>query len=178
MTFSPFSFSYSLKLLTKLLANRLQSVILQVVHANQYGFIKERTIQDCLTSAFQFLHICQHSKRKIILVNLDFEKAFDKVEHHLILDILKYKGFSDKWISWIKAILTCDSSPVLLNGVHGKPFKCKRGVRHGDPLSPLLCVLAADLLQTLVNDACSRGSLTRPLGPTFGGDYPIIQYAC
>lgn len=68
-------------------------------------------------------------------------------------------------------------SSVLLNGVPGKPFKCKRGVRQGDHLSPLLFVLAADLLQTLINDACSRGSLSHPLGPNFGGDYPIIQYA-
>jgi hypothetical protein len=48
----------SLKLFTKLLANGLQSVILSVVHTNRYGFIKGRTIQDCLAWAFQFLHIC------------------------------------------------------------------------------------------------------------------------
>ena len=47
--FRPISLlNYSLKLLTKLLANRLQSVILQIVHENQYGFIKGRTIQDCI----------------------------------------------------------------------------------------------------------------------------------
>lgn len=43
--------NYSFKLLTKLVANRLQKVILQVVHANQYGFIKGRTIQDFLAWA-------------------------------------------------------------------------------------------------------------------------------
>ena len=41
-----------------------------------------------------------------------FEKAFDKVEHHVILDMLHHKGFSDKWVSWIKAVLTTSSSAV------------------------------------------------------------------
>lgn len=40
--------NYSLKCITKLLSTRLQSIILQLVHKNQYGFIKGRTIQDCL----------------------------------------------------------------------------------------------------------------------------------
>lgn len=94
------------------------------------------------------------------MLKLDFEKAFDKVEHHVILDMFKHKGFSDRWISWIKAILYSGSSAVLLNGVPGKPFKCKRRVRQGDSLSPLLFVLAADLLQTMVNKAHSEGMLS------------------
>lgn len=85
--------NYSLKLTTKLLANRLQSVIFRVIHANQYGFIKGRTIHDCLAWAFQFLHICHHSKREIVILKLDFEKAFDKVEHRVILAMLRHKGF-------------------------------------------------------------------------------------
>jgi hypothetical protein len=131
--------NYSLKLLTKLLANRLQRVITLVVHQNQYGFIKGRTIQDCIAWAFQFLHICHQSKREILIIKLDFEKAFDKVEHQVILEMFRHKGFSDKWVNWIHLIISSCSSSVLLNGVLGTPFKCKKGVRQGDPLSPLLC---------------------------------------
>jgi hypothetical protein len=50
--------------MSKLLASRLQSVITSVIHLNQYGFIQRRTIQDCLTWAFQFLHIYHKSKRE------------------------------------------------------------------------------------------------------------------
>jgi hypothetical protein len=54
----------SVKLLIKLLANRLQKVILKIIHTNQYGFLKERSIQDCLTWAFEYLYLCKQSKKK------------------------------------------------------------------------------------------------------------------
>jgi hypothetical protein len=55
------------------------------------------------------------------------------------------------------------TSAVLLNGVPGKVFHCKRGVRQGDPLSPLLFVLVAELLQLIVNHAKNIGLLQLPI---------------
>lgn len=105
------------------------------------------------------------------------KKAFDKLEHPIILEVLKHKDFSSKWINWIDNILSSGSSSVLLNGIPSKPFNRKRGVRQGDPLSPLLFMLAANLLQTIVNKAWVNGILKHPLNDSFVGDYPILQYA-
>ena len=84
--------------------------------------------------------------------------------------------FLSKWLSWVSSILNSGSSAVLLNAVPGKKFKCKRGVRQGDPLSPLLFVLAAELLQILLNKASSL-NLLRPPVPQPTDDLPIVQYA-
>lgn len=73
-------------------------------------------------------------------------------------------------------MLSSGTSSVLLNGVPGNHFKCKCGVKQGDPISPLLFVITADLLQTMINDLLRQGLLSLPL-LTHDPDYPVVQYA-
>jgi hypothetical protein len=73
------------------------------------------------------------------------------IEHDTILNILQHMGFDDVWLKWIKCLLDSGHSSILLNGVPDNSFHCKRGVRQGDPLSPLLFVAAAELLQVVIN---------------------------
>jgi hypothetical protein len=162
--FRPISLmNISIKLITKILADRLQGVILSLVHRNQYGFIRSRSIQDCLAWSYEYIHQCHHSKREVIILKLDFEKAFDTIEHSTIVQVMTHLGLPDRWIHWMHIILSSGSSAILLNGIPGKFFKCKRGVRQGDPLSPLLFVLAAELLQILVNKAAEINMLRLPI---------------
>jgi hypothetical protein len=66
---------------------------------------------------------------------------------------------------------------VLLNGIPGKKIICRRGVRQGDPLSPLLFVIISELLQAVINDAWGKGHINLPTGVDYGQQFPIIQYA-
>jgi hypothetical protein len=58
-------------------------------------------------------------------LKLDFEKAFDTIEHQAIIKIIQCKGFDDIFIRWVREILSLGSSAILLNGVPGRNFVCK-----------------------------------------------------
>jgi hypothetical protein len=130
-----------------------------------------------LAWAFEYLHLCHKSGKELIILKLDFEKVFERIEHQTMLQIMEHKGFSQKWLHWISSVLTSGTSIVLLNAVPSKTFHCRRGVRQGDPLSPIVFVLVADFLQTLINKAKDMNLLQLPIPLEFTSYFPIIQYA-
>jgi hypothetical protein len=59
-----------------------------------------------------------------VILRLDFTKAFDTIEHMIILQMMQQLGFNAKWIGWVKQILSTSTTSVLLNGVPGKNINC------------------------------------------------------
>jgi hypothetical protein len=99
------------------------------------------------------------------------------VDYKSIIVMLEAKVLGPKWIQLVQAILYSASTSVLLNGVLGKKIICKRGVRQGDPISPLLFVITSELLQAVINDAWMKGNINLPTGHDYDQQFPIIQYA-
>ena len=67
-----------------------------------------------------------------------------------MLELLEVMGFGPKWRFWVTALLSTTSSSVLLNGAQGRKFFHKAGLRQGDPLSPMLFIIALEPLQALL----------------------------
>lgn len=132
------------------------------------------------TALLGLLNTCTSAtipKKKLFSWNLTSKRLLTKIEHYNILKLLEVRGFGSTWLVWIKNILSSGTSKVLLTGIPGKAIHCKRGVRQGDPLSPLLFVLASDLLQSLLNKVISLNLLKMPVPLSSSPDFPVIQYA-
>jgi hypothetical protein len=68
--FRPISLvSMAIKIITNIVANRVQKIIIPILHKNQYGFIKNKTIQDCLNWSFEYLHLCHKSRKEIVIID-------------------------------------------------------------------------------------------------------------
>jgi hypothetical protein len=110
--------------------DRMQAIVIPIVHKNQYDFIKSRsTIQYYLVWAFEYIHQCQQSKKELVILKLDFAKAFDMVEHSAITLMMKIFGFLQQWIHWVTTTIDIVTTLVFLNEVLGKSPHYRRGIR-------------------------------------------------
>jgi hypothetical protein len=105
------------------------------------------------------LHELHTKKRDGVIFKIDFEKAYDKVKWSFVQQVLRMKGFSDTWCSWIKTFMEGGHVAVKVNDQMGPFFQTQRGVRQGDPLSPIMFNLVADMLATLIKRAKVNGQV-------------------
>ena len=107
----------------------------------------------------EILHETKKKKQLGVILKFDFKKAYDKVKWSFLFECLAARGFNRKWCSWIEKVVTGGTVSVKLNNVIGPCIKSYKGVRQGDPLSPILFNFVADGLARMIHRAQSNNCL-------------------
>ncbi|CAN1292519.1 LINE-1 retrotransposable element ORF2 protein [Linum perenne] len=140
------------KCITKIMATRLSSILPRLISRSQSAFIKGRLISDNILLAHDLVsayHKAQTSP--ICVLKVDIMKAFDSVDWTFILTVLEGMNFPLQFIDWIRKCLTSSRFSVCVNGASVGYFAGMKGLRQGDPLSPLLFVISMEVLHCLLN---------------------------
>ena len=88
---------------------------------------------------------CHLEKLRGCLVAIDFEKAFDSLNHNFLITNLEHYGFGNDFIEWIKMLLKSQESCVINAGQTTKYFTLERGARQEDPISAYIFILALEI---------------------------------
>ena len=136
------------KIFTKILAKRLGIIASRLVSPSQYGFIPNRHIWDNINTVN---NIIMSHQPKGSLVFLDQEKAYDRVDWNFLINTLKTVGFPTSFLNWLLKYLSLTSIRVRSNSFITDPIIPSRGLRQGDPLSPILYNFSFDVFLNLIN---------------------------
>ncbi|KAA3457895.1 reverse transcriptase [Gossypium australe] len=168
------------KLVTKTIANRLQTVIGGCIDKAQSAFIPGRLISDNVILAYELLHTFRQKrtgKKGYMAVKLDMSKAYDRVEWGFVMQVMRKMGFSAAWVELIMKCITSVSYTVIINGNRGSPFQTSRGLRQGDPLSPFLFLFCSEGLPALMRLAKQNGLVNGAKASRYGPEISHLLFA-
>jgi len=123
------------------------------------------------------IHELHRRKQSGVIFKIDFEKAYDKVKWSFVQKTMRMKGFSQKWCEWIEAFIQGGHVGIKINDQIGQNFQTLKGLRQGDPLSPILFNIVVDMLAILINRAKDEGQVSGVVPHLVDGGLSILQYA-
>lgn len=145
------------KILTKILAIWLAEVAPSLIHTDQAGFILGRSILDQIRLCRLMCDYAECDDKNGAIVALDQEKAYEKIDHEYLWRVLKKFDLPEEFTTLIKSLYSEAFTSVAINGVLSAPFRVKRGVRQGDPMSCILFDLAIEPLASMLRNSSLRG---------------------
>ena len=146
------------KILAKVIAKRIESSLPKLINPDQTGFIKGRYIGQNVRLLNDLMEYTEANHIPGIFLFIDFKKAFDTLEWAFINKALEFFNFGPVIGRWISLLYCNVESGVINAGFMTNYFRVLRGVRQGCPLSPLLFVLAVEILASRVrHDEFCRG---------------------
>ena len=147
------------KLVSKVLANRLQGVLPSIISENQSAFQAGRLITDNILMAFETLHYMKHQPGKggFMALKLHMSKAYDRVKWSFLKQIMLRMGFHEQWVDLMMICVTSVSYSLLIDGEPSENIVPSRRIRQGDPISPYLFLLCSEGLHALFEKAAYDG---------------------
>jgi hypothetical protein len=136
-----------------------------------------RNILDEVVTLHETVHELYSKKLNGVILKLDFEKAYDKVKWSFLQQTLRMQGFSAEWRSLIDSFVSGGSVAIKVNDDVGKYFQRLKGLRQGDPLSPMLFNIVPDMLTIMIGRAKNDGLIEGVILHLVDGGLSILQYA-
>lgn len=149
------------KVISKLLAKRMQPLMADLISKAQTAFIPGREISENVILLREIIHSFKRpfNNDDQFVLKADLPKAFDRVNWDYLFYLLSLYGFPVRFCTWVKACVTSAKFTILLNGSGDGFFNPTRGLRQGYAMSPYLFILAMDPLSRILSLNLSSGSI-------------------
>lgn len=142
------------KLISKILADRLNKYMPCIISVSQSAFIKRRRIIDNILLAQEIVKDYSHSLgRPRCSLKIDVRKVFDSINWSFVISVMDSIGFPTTFLTWIRECITIQMFSIKVNGHLEGFFKGRKGLRQGDPLAPYLFVICMEVLTQLLHRA-------------------------